>query len=107
MPPDWKRFRLRPVSQPDCRSQGQAQIRMKMPVWLIARRGRYRARTCRAMEISTLFAICGLYVVMGMSLPIGFRPDYLVLLIMTMIMSIRSIVVPSTARQSALLATAP
>jgi hypothetical protein len=76
---------------------------VSLPVWLIARRGRYRARTSRVLEIAALVASCGLYIAMGMALPIGFRPDYLVLLIMTMVMSIRSILVPSTARQTALL----
>jgi len=76
-----------------------------LAVWLIARRGRYGTRTIRGLEnaATLLTAVC--YSAMAAMLPIGFRPDFVMILCLNLIVMTRSILVPSTTRRTTIVVT--
>jgi serine/threonine-protein kinase len=69
-------------------------------VWLVARRGRYGVRAIRALENTAIVLTAGFYTAMAVMLPIGLRPDYVLILCLTLIVMTRSILVPSTATRT-------
>jgi serine/threonine-protein kinase len=73
-------------------------------VWLLARRGRYSLLTIRLLDNAATFLCAILYGVMSIYLPIGFRPDYVLIISLTYIMVTRSTLVPSTSLRTAVLA---
>lgn len=73
-------------------------------VWLVARRGRYRLLTIRLLDHAATFLCAILYGLMANYMPIGYRPDYILLVCLTYILVTRSTLVPSTARRTAVLA---
>jgi eukaryotic-like serine/threonine-protein kinase len=73
-------------------------------VWLLARRGRYSLRTIRLLDDAATFLCAILYGVMSIHLPIGFRPDYVLIISLTYILVTRSTLVPSTSLRTAVLA---
>jgi serine/threonine-protein kinase len=73
-------------------------------VWLIARRGHYRLLTIRVLDHSATFLCAILYGFMANYMPVGYRPDYILLVCLTYILVTRSTLVPSTAVRTAILA---
>jgi len=71
-----------------------------LAVWLIARRGRYGVRPIRVLENTAIVLSTGFYTAMAVMLPVGFRPDYVLMLCLTFIVMTRSILVPSTAQRT-------
>jgi len=69
-------------------------------VWLIARRGHYGARAIRGLENAAIVLPTIFYAAMAAMLPIGFRPDFVMILSLTFIVMTRSILVPSTTRRT-------
>jgi eukaryotic-like serine/threonine-protein kinase len=72
-------------------------------IWLIARRGSYSARVVRGLENTAIILTCGLFTAVPIALPIALRPDYVLILSLLLIVMTRSILVPSTARRTAII----
>jgi hypothetical protein len=71
-----------------------------LAVWLIARRGRYTLRAIRVLENSAIILTAVFYTAMAAMLPIGFRPDFVMILCLNLVVMTRSILVPSTTRRT-------
>ena len=71
-----------------------------LSVWLIARRGRYALRTIRGLENAAIILTAVFYTAMASMLPVGFRPDFVMILCLTFVVMTRSILVPSTTRRT-------
>jgi eukaryotic-like serine/threonine-protein kinase len=72
-------------------------------IWLITRRGHFSARVVRGLETTTIILTCGLFTAVPIALPIALRPDYVLILSLLLIVMTRSILVPSTARRTAII----
>ncbi len=73
-------------------------------VWLIARRGHYALRTIRGLENAAIILTAVFYTAMAAMLPIGFRPDFVMILCLNLVVMTRSILVPSTTRRTTIVA---
>jgi hypothetical protein len=72
-------------------------------IWLVTRRGRYSARVVRGLENTAIIVTSGLFTAVPIALPIALRPDYVLILSLLLIVMTRSILVPSTARRTAII----
>jgi hypothetical protein len=71
-----------------------------LAVWLVARRGQYSTRAIRGLENAAMLLTAVFYTAMAAMLPIGFRPDFVMILCLNLIVMTRSILVPSTTRRT-------
>jgi cytochrome bd-type quinol oxidase subunit 2 len=94
--------RCRTVTHPSMLLHGVGLLSF-IAIWLITRRGHYSARVVRGLENTAIILTCGLFTAVPLALPIALRPDYVLILSLLLISMTMSILVPSTARRTAII----
>ena len=73
-------------------------------VWVVVGRGTPSGRLIRTVEVIGLVAASTFLNLMALQLPLPARPDYIVIMALTAVLTVRAVYVPSTWRRSLLLA---